>query len=77
MNHLETYQFEVYVPKDERVWIQWASTVESYLGHSLDGDLSIDGYSLDRAYSHFKLGSKPLDLVRDIRNMKQYKGKKS
>lgn len=73
MNHLETYQFEVYVPKSERDWLSWAGTVESMLGHTLDGDLSEDGYSLDRAYDHFKLGTKTTEYVKEVRGMSQYK----
>lgn len=73
MNHLEYYQLEIYVPREEREWISWASRVESLLGHSLDGDLSTDGYSLDRAYSFFKLGATSNEYVSEVRRMTQYK----
>lgn len=73
MTHLEVYQFEKYVPQAEKRWLEFANNCESILGHSLDGDLSVDGYSLDRAYSHFLLGSSPRDYAKDIRSMTQYK----
>lgn len=73
MNHIENYQFEIYVPKEEREWISWANNVEAHLKHSLDGDLSANGYSLDRAYSWFKLGSSSIEYVREVRSRENYK----
>lgn len=73
MTHLEVYQLERYVPKHEREWLNWAKRVECLLGHSLDGDLSNDGYSLDRAYSHFILGTSDRDYVKEVKSMKQYR----
>lgn len=73
MNHLFTYQFEKLVPAEEREWINWANMVEHSLGHSLDGDLTEHGYSLDRAYSFFKLGAKWSEYVHEVKTRIQYK----
>lgn len=70
MNHLEVYQIERYVPKDERNWMNWAATVERMLGHSLDGDQAKDGYCLGYAYDWFKLGSKPQEYVESVKATK-------
>lgn len=73
MNHIETYKAESHVSKLETEWLNWATRVESILGHSLDGDLGVDGYSMDRAYSTFLLGVTDRDYVKTVRSMPQYK----
>lgn len=73
MNHLQVYQFEKYVPKEERDWLSWAGTAEKVLGHSLDGDNAINGYSLDYAYDYFKLGATPYEYVREVKAKSNYK----
>lgn len=72
MTHLEIYQFEKYVPKSEREWLLWAAAVEELLNHSLDGDQSIDGYSMDCAYDAFLSGANPMTYVRDVHNSPEY-----
>lgn len=72
MNHLETYQYEIKVPTGEREWLNWAARVESILGHSLDGDLTVNGYSLDRAHSTFMLGVSDREYVKTVKSMPQY-----
>lgn len=59
MNHLETYQMEVFVSKSESDWLVWAQQAETLLGHSLDGDQIKDGYSIDYAYEVFEGGVGP------------------
>lgn len=73
MTHIESYQFEKYVPKSEHNWISWANSVEEILKHSIDGDQSSDGYSLDYAYDWFKLGSTAYEYASNVRKMPQYK----
>lgn len=70
MNHLETYQFEKYVPQDERNWLAWANSVEAILKHSLDGNQNTQGYSLDYAYNWFKLGAKPQAYANSVKAAK-------
>ena len=59
MNHLEVYRLETTVSPIEHAWLNWVDEVESFLGHSLDGDQRTDGYSLDYAYDLFMQGWKP------------------
>lgn len=73
MNHLEAYQYEVHVPIQERDWLNWAARVENSLGHSLDGDLSENGFSMDRAYSTFLLGVSSLEYSREVKARNNYK----
>lgn len=67
MNHLEVYQFEKYVPLAEQQWLLWAKRAESLLGHSLDGEQIMDGYSLDYAYEAFEAGKLPNEYVDSIK----------
>jgi hypothetical protein len=72
MNHIQNYQHELYVPQNERDWLEWASAVERHLGHSLDGDLQENGYSLDRAYGWFLTGADWLVYAKEIKRMPNY-----
>lgn len=42
---------------EERRWLAWVNMVEKLVGHSLDGDQRIDGYSLDFAFDEFERGT--------------------
>lgn len=44
-------------------WLNWTARVESLLGHDLDGDQSLDGYSLDAAYELWTAGYSPAVAV--------------
>lgn len=73
MNHLETYQYELYVPDSEREWLSWAADVENRLGHSLDGNESENGFSLGYAYDWFRCGQTAQEYVKSVRNKATYK----
>ncbi|GAS94914.1 hypothetical protein MMAG44476_21737 [Mycolicibacterium mageritense DSM 44476 = CIP 104973] len=49
-------------------WERWIDQVEALLGHSPDGDLRADRYSLDSFYAHWKAGVTPSDAVAAIGN---------
>lgn len=54
-------------------WLIWANTVESLLGHSLDGDQTADLYSLDGAHYAYTSGTTPsqyVNLVQTVREIK-------
>jgi hypothetical protein len=55
MTHLEFHRLEMEALKPSSFEI-WATRVESILGHNLDGDQEIDGYSLDGAYVSWESG---------------------
>lgn len=67
MNHLEVFQQEQHATPSEQRWLYWANAAEKALGHSLDGDLLIDGYCLDRAYGWFCTGADFLEYVQQVR----------
>lgn len=54
-------------------WKSWVCSVEQTLGHSLAGNLTTDGYSLDRAYDFFKVGAHWTEYVHEVRTRVQYK----
>lgn len=64
MNHLIKYK--------DNDWLSWARSVEAALGHTINGDLSNDGYSVDRAYSFFTLGAHWTEYVYEIKSRPQY-----
>lgn len=70
MNHQEVWDNEVYVSKSEQRWLNWINSVESLLGHSVDGNQVKDGYSMDYAYDWFKLGSTVMEYVIEVRKQK-------
>lgn len=47
-------------------WDQWIDDVESAVGHSMDGDQEIDGYSLDYAHDAFNGGYTAADYARKV-----------
>lgn len=56
----EMIAYESGSSREEARWERWVNEVERLLGHSLDGDQEIDGYSLDGALDLFKSGMKPI-----------------
>ena len=44
-------------------WLKWIDAVETFLGHSLDGDQEVDGYSLDYANLAYTSGYTVLEYV--------------
>lgn len=49
---------------------QWLNRLEAVLGHSLDGDLEKDGYSLDHCLDLYDDGWSVQDAAEYIREMK-------
>lgn len=49
----EFIQIENFQSKSEKKWFKWIDQCEKKCGHSLDGDQSKDGYSIDFAYDAF------------------------
>jgi hypothetical protein len=50
------------------LWLNWIGKVEEITGH-VDGDQTVDGYSLDAYYHLWKLGASPqqaIDTVKDV-----------
>ena len=67
--HLELGLSESYAAtSDCKTWLRWAARVESILGHSLDGDQTADGYSIDFAVDAFDLGATPEQYSEDVLN---------
>ena len=59
MNHVEVWEAEVFVSATEAAWLAWIDRVEELLGHSADGDLGEDGYSMDTFWGMFQRGLSP------------------
>ena len=66
MNHLEFAAAEAaaLLPTP---WEQWVDRVEVVLGHSLDGDQAVDGYSMDDAHDAWESGAEVGDYVNTVR----------
>ena len=45
---------------------EWAKEVEAILGHSLDGDIDTDGYSLDDAFDWHEEGDTPKQYAQRV-----------
>lgn len=56
MNHLE-FAAEEAAGLLESPWERWVNAVTIALGHDLDGDHTVDGYSLDEAYKAWAKGA--------------------
>jgi hypothetical protein len=69
MNHLEFTASEsaALEPSD---WENWAFEVEAILGHTLDGDQTLDGYSQDYASDAWEAGKTPEEHAETVRNGK-------
>jgi len=56
----QSVAFESGAPgRRERDWLLWCATVETGLGHDLDGDEEQDGYSIDYAHDAWRRGVTP------------------
>lgn len=55
--HMATEAAGLAGDRSERAWLAWAAKVEARLGHDLDGDQEIDGYSIDFALDAFRAGT--------------------
>lgn len=51
---------------DDTAWERWTARAEKILGHSLDGNQELDGYSLDFAFDAFKAGTSAEDYAASI-----------
>lgn len=49
----EMIAYEFGESNEDRRWDNWVREAERLLGHDLDGDEAINGYSLDSAYNAF------------------------
>ncbi len=70
MNHLEFAAEESRQIDSDVVWERWCDRVEKLLGHSLDGNQSLDGYSLDYALERFKAGWVPEGYAAEVAKRK-------
>jgi hypothetical protein len=64
--HLGLWQSETYVSPSERAWLAWVAAAEKLIGHSLDGDETTDGYSLDGAYAAFEANLTAAEYVAEV-----------
>ena len=67
MNHIELWQSETHVSKSERAWLKYIKAVEVKLGHDLDGDQDVDGYSIDTCHDFFCDGADVEQAVSEFR----------
>lgn len=51
-------------------WNQWIEDLEAILGHSMDGDQVVDGYSLDYAHEAFNAGLPPFEYSQKVTDTK-------
>lgn len=70
--HFALWAAENYVSPHERRWERWVDKVEKILGHSLDGNQVIDGFSLDFAYDAFGTGITADSYADEIRSSEAY-----
>ena len=54
--HRALWQSETHVSTEERRWERFCRQLEAKLGHGLDGDQTVDGYSLDYLFGLFEHG---------------------
>lgn len=52
-------------------WDRWADKVEKLLGHDLDGDEALDGFSVDGALAAFERGQGAADYADVVRSRKE------
>lgn len=64
MNHIEFGIYESSQAVNETEFEKWARKAETIMRHDLDGDESIDGYSLDSAFDAFNRGFSPEEYAR-------------
>jgi len=63
MTHYENFLSETAQLKTSS-WENWLNEAQKLCGHSLDGDMQLDGYSLDDAYEWFKAKFTPEDYAK-------------
>lgn len=56
--HAQTWEHESSMCEPDE-WELWVDKVEAVVGHSLDGNLVEDGYSIDNAYEAWEAGQTP------------------
>lgn len=64
--HMTTWLYENLTSPIERGWLKWVPAVEALLGHDLDGDQRVDGYSMDYAFELFESGLTPAEAAAKI-----------
>ena len=64
MNHIEFGLNESRQAVTETEFEKWAREAEAIMRHDLDGDETIDGYSLDSAFDAFERGFSPEEYAR-------------
>lgn len=47
-------------------WERWVTKVQATVGHDLDGNWYIDGYSMDTTYEMWQSGLTPADAAASI-----------
>lgn len=52
---------------EDRRWLAYAAAIEQKLGHDLDGDQEVEGYSIDQAYDYFLDGADIEQAVAEFR----------
>lgn len=70
MNHLQVWEQETATSTKEQLWLIWVKKAEVAIGHSLDGDEFLNGYSLDGAYDCFNRGLKVSEYITLIKDEK-------
>jgi len=64
--HLELAASESFVSDNERAWLRFVRKVEHRIGHGLDGNQDVDGFSLDEAYGAFEGGETAADYAAEV-----------
>jgi hypothetical protein len=59
--------------ESEAAWLRWASECERLLGHDLDGDGRLEGYSIDEASDHFDRGATAHAYVAMVTSRERYR----
>lgn len=62
----ELIAFESHEATGGNPWLAWIAQAEQIVGHALDGDQTVDGYSLDFALDAFRTGKTPKEYVATI-----------
>jgi hypothetical protein len=62
------YTIETHVSIGEKRWLKWINEAEKIIGHSLDGDEEVDGFSYDFAYCCFEEGDSPSNYVENVKS---------
>lgn len=71
MNFMEFHRYEIDAATKVSAWERWVKRVEKILGHDLDGNQEIDGYSLDFAGDEFEKGVSPEQYAQSVREVRE------